>query len=117
MALFKIPAIPDALDALLDKEREILLSGQIEALPRLAPQKEKLLSQLPSTKVTSQQMEALRMKVDRNQELMVAASKGIRAVSRRLEALRTQKSQLRTYDAGGHSKNLTQRATTFEKRA
>ncbi|WP_424943776.1 flagellar biosynthesis protein FlgN [Aliiroseovarius crassostreae] len=117
MALFKIPAIPDALDALLDKEREILLSGQIEALPRLAPQKEKLLNQLPSAKATSQQVEALRRKADRNQELLVAVSKGIRAVSRRLEALRSQKTQLRTYDAGGHSKNLAKRATTFEKRA
>lgn len=117
MGLFNMTAISDQLDNLLDKEREILLAGRIEMLPRLAPQKEKLLERLSSSNISREQIEKLRRKADRNQELLLAASKGIRAVTRRLQALRSQKSQLRTYDSGGHSQNLARRASTFEKRA
>ncbi len=117
MALFNLLSVPDALRAVLDQERQLLLTGKIESLVKIAPEKERLLGQLAGSTDDTGLLDQLRRKADRNQELLVAVSKGIRAVSRRLETLRTQKTQLRTYDAGGQSQNLTQRKTTFEKRS
>ena len=107
----------EALRALLDQERQLLLTGKIEALTKIAPEKERLLSHLAGSTDDAGLLDQLRRKADRNQELLVAVSKGIRAVSRRLELLRTQKTQLRTYDSVGQSQNLTQRKSTFEKRS
>ncbi len=117
MALFKIPSVPDALERVLDQERQMLLSGNIEALAQLAPHKERLLTQLPTARAEQTVVEKLRQKADRNQELLRATAKGIRAVTRRLEILRRQKSELRTYDAGGQSMNLAKRGNKIEKRA
>lgn len=117
MALFKIPSISDALDRVLDQERQILLSGNIKALAQLAPHKERLFTQLSAAGPDPRVLENLRKKADRNQELLRAAAKGIRAVTRRLEMLRNQKSELRTYTAGGQSMNLAKRGNKVEKRA
>ncbi|MBT2132266.1 flagellar biosynthesis protein FlgN [Aliiroseovarius lamellibrachiae] len=117
MALFNLLPVPEALRALLDQERQLLLTGKIEALTKIAPEKERLLSHLAGSTDDAGLLDQLRRKADRNQELLVAVSKGIRAVSRRLELLRTQKTQLRTYDSVGQSQNLTRRKSTFEKRS
>lgn len=117
MALFNLLSVPEALRTLLDQERRLLLTGKIEALVKIAPEKERLLGQLAGATDDTSLLDQLRRKADRNQELLVAASKGIRAVSQRLDTLRTQKTQLRTYDAGGQSQNLTQHKATVEKRS
>ncbi|MDA5095105.1 flagellar biosynthesis protein FlgN [Aliiroseovarius sp. KMU-50] len=117
MAIYKHSDAATALNTLLDLERQYLLSGEIGILTSLAPEKERLMRLLPTTKQDTKHLKVLVKKITRNQSMLIAAGEGIRTASRRLEALRNQKSQLRTYDAGGQSHDLSHRTTSFEKRA
>ncbi|MCI2400223.1 flagellar biosynthesis protein FlgN [Aliiroseovarius subalbicans] len=117
MVLFDLPDIPAALERLLDHERQLILLGNFDGLVRVAPEKDKLLARLQGATDDASVVERIRTKADRNQELLVAVARGIKSVSRQLEALKTRKSQLRTYDAGGQSANLMPAKSTFERRA
>ena len=117
MALFRLPEVADALDRLLEQERELILKGRLEALVRLGTEKIRLLEKLPTTQVDAETLERLRAKADRNQELLGAVIRGIRSVSQRLEALQNTQKELRTYDSGGHSQDLRRTKASFERKA
>lgn len=117
MALFKIPSVVDALDDLLDRERQGILAGNLEQLARLAGEKTRLLERLAGSTSDIARIERLRVKADRNQELLAAVARGIRSVSRRLEAMKQPKATLRTYDKGGLSQDMTGKKPSIEKRA
>ncbi|KPN64851.1 hypothetical protein SAMN04488527_12116 [Aliiroseovarius crassostreae] len=117
MALFKRISPAQALNNLLDQERNLLLSGQLVELAKLGPEKERLFRLLPSMALSRTVIEQMRQKAEHNQALLLSANKGLRTVSRRLELLRNQKSQLRTYDAGGQSQDLARPSNKFEHRA
>lgn len=117
MALFSIPAAIDALDDLLDHERELIRSGKIDTLIRLAPEKERLLSRLPGSVDDAKTLARLREKVERNQQLLVSAARGIKAATARIEAIRQGRETLRTYGRDGASADLGQKPSGFNKRA
>jgi hypothetical protein len=89
----------DALEDLLDRERNALMAGDIEGLSRMFDEKERLLKALDGT--PENDLQAIKAKADRNQELLNSALDGIRTVSRRLETLREVRETLNTYDQGG----------------
>ncbi|WP_195821127.1 flagellar biosynthesis protein FlgN [Roseobacter sp. MH60115] len=92
----------DALDDVLDAEREALLAGNLDEIGRLLERKESLIDQLASLEEADRDpLEALNAKVMRNQALLDSALEGIRTVARRLSALRRVRSSLETYDEKG----------------
>lgn len=117
MALFKLPDVAEALDALLDQEREMILLGRLESLVQVGQEKLRLLEKLPAAGAGAGTLEKLREKADRNQELLAAVIRGIRSVSRRLEMLQRAQTELRTYDKGGQSQDLAKATRSFEHKA
>lgn len=117
MALFDRLGADGALERLLDQERQLILAGKIEMLSRIGPEKERLLSRLGQGRAMSPELDRLRRKADRNQQLLEATARGIRNVSRRLAAMKSRKAQLSTYDRGGQMASLNPVKSTIERRA
>ena len=88
MALFSMPAAVEALDDLLDHERQMILAGKIDALLRMGPEKERLMARLPRSVLDPDALVRLRKKAERNQDLLLAAARGIKAASKRIEAMK-----------------------------
>jgi|GEM_PF-1652908 flagellar biosynthesis/type III secretory pathway chaperone len=120
MGLFNPTRADDALDRLLDQERQLILSGRIEALAQVSAEKDRLMARLGQSHGDARDLDKLRRKADRNQHLLMAVAKGIRTVSRRLDALKAQqngRARFATYDRGGRTAQLTPGKAQFERRA
>ncbi|WP_261385784.1 flagellar biosynthesis protein FlgN [Tateyamaria omphalii] len=109
----------DELDDLLDSERAALLEGNLDDVKRLFERKTKLVDALSRfDDAESLNVQALRQKVERNQDLLQAAAEGVKSVARRLATIRRVRESLETYDARGQRKKVDLKAaTTLEKRA
>ncbi|MEO1238624.1 MAG: flagellar biosynthesis protein FlgN [Pseudomonadota bacterium] len=108
--------LADELEDLLDKEYDVLRSGTIADIPRLADQKARLMSGLQA----SAGMVALgrvREKATRNARLLEAAAAGIRSVTDRVTALRAGPQTFTTYSADGARSTVGSNGRTIEKRA
>lgn len=112
------PAL-DALEDLLDAERGVIRNGDLEGISRMADLKEALLRDVAATPdLPRAQLDRLRMKADRNQQLLQAAAQGVRAAMRRLDAIRRAQKPLNTYGPNGLREPLAgQRGGSVEKRA
>ena len=119
MTLNNIQQTINDLDQLLDQEREALLAGELEVLSEIHESKANLIDRLNELDVEDQETLAqLREKVGRNQDLLNSALEGIRAVSRRLAAVRRVRAKLETYTATGQKSEIeTQTEHALEKRA
>ncbi len=119
MTLNNIQQTINDLDQLLDQEREALLAGELEVLSEIHESKTNLIDRLNELDVEDQETLAqLREKVGRNQDLLNSALEGIRAVSRRLAAVRRVRAKLETYTATGQKSEIeTQTEHALEKRA
>jgi hypothetical protein len=87
------------MDDLLDKERLVLLNGDLDQATRLLHDKEALFerfTRLPGKEFTD--VERLRVKAERNQQLLLRAIEGIRAVNDRIQMLQRTRETLETYD-------------------
>ncbi len=92
----------EALNTILDQEREALLQGDLDHLSTLLVSKEELINEMnakPQTDLTA--MQKLDGKVKRNQLLLDGAMEGIRAVAKRLAHLRQVQGGLETYGPDG----------------
>lgn len=115
----KAQDIIDALDDLLEREREALLGGDLDSIARLLEEKEALFDRLNAlSQDTSPDLSALKGKVQRNQALLDNALKGIRAVAARMSAMRKIRRSLDTYDESGNRTTIEgHKAAQLEKRA
>ncbi|MEL7105919.1 MAG: flagellar biosynthesis protein FlgN [Pseudomonadota bacterium] len=106
----------DELEDLLDRERDVLRSGAVQDLPRLADQKARLMAGLSSAagKAT---LAHLRDKAARNARMLDAAAKGIRSVTDRVAALRAGPRTFTTYSASGARAIVGSKGGTVERRA
>ena len=111
------PTVSGDLMDLLERERVLILSGEIEQIVRLLPEKERLLTALNSTDQSQQSLKILQVEADRNQVLLGAVAQGIRTVQKRLSALHASGSELRTYTQAGHAENLANQRTNIERKA
>lgn len=93
-----------ALNDVLDAERSVLLSGQLDRLEGLAREKEQLLSRLGLVNGRPPELVKLRDKLTRNQALLSAAARGARAARDRIAVLRAGPAPLRTYEQDGAPK-------------
>ena len=109
----------NALDDLLDAERRALMNGDLDEISRLMARKEALIESLNAQEATDRaELDNLNSKVERNQELLNSALDGIRAVARRLAAMRRIRGSLDTYDAQGRKSAIDLRTDrSVEKRA
>ena len=106
----------EALADLLERERNALISGDLDGLARLADEKERLIED--ATDLNASGLQALREKASRNQELLNSALEGIRSVASRLDALREARDTLNTYDRSGQRQRIdTLRRPRVERRA
>ncbi|WP_116597636.1 flagellar biosynthesis protein FlgN [Primorskyibacter marinus] len=116
MAEQNIDDVRDALDDLLNAEREALLSGDLDQIGRMVSQKETLVADLSGADVSD--ISRLQQKLARNQILLDRALLGIRSVANRLGSLRRIRRSLETYDQTGRKSALeSTNQNRVEKRA
>ena len=108
-----------ALDDLFQREKEVLLSGQIDLLPPLLAQKTQLVDQLQNAGGDRRQdMQGLRQKAAENQVLLEQAGDGLRRVARRIADFQKLTHSFDTYDSRGHKRTIDgQVPRHVEKRA
>jgi len=99
----------DALEDLLDKERAAILSGALEDMGRIAGEKEKVLDSHTLTAPDQETLDRVQRKAARNQQLLSAAIRGVRAVAARLDVMRNGPGEMNTYDSAGQRKTLGRR--------
>jgi hypothetical protein len=102
---------------LLDREREMILSGKIDGLPRVTQEKERLIGRLAGMDTETGALARVRGKVERNQELLAAAARGLKAATRRMGAMTKRETNLRTYGRDGASASLTPAPSGINHRA
>jgi flagellar biosynthesis/type III secretory pathway chaperone len=109
----------DQLDALLEEERDALLSGDLERLNDMLPSKEALITTLNTDADTDHPgLQHLNIKVRRNQLLLDGALEGIRAVAKKMAHIRETRGAIETYDAEGRKKIIpAETERSVEKRA
>lgn len=107
------------LDALLDREREALTQGNVDALSEIAAEKDTLLDALSKADIREADLlSPVNEKVRRNHVLLEQALNGIRAVSGKLSSIRQVRNDFNTYDKTGQKSQVSnQDPTTVEKRA
>jgi len=113
------PDVERALDALLDRERAVVLSGRLDQLSQLVPEKEALLERLACSGLSAtSEPGRLMNKAVRNQELLENALKGLRSVANRIATLRQMSRSFDTYDQSGRrARILVRRENNVEHRA
>lgn len=111
--------IINALDDILDREREALLKGELDMIARLLEEKESMFDRLQDISVeTPAPLENLQGKVRRNQALLDGALRGINSVAERMSTLRKVRKTLETYDSSGRKTSIQSAPTNkVEKRA
>ncbi len=96
-----------ALDALLEEERNALLNGELEKLTAMLARKEALIDSLNNVIHTDiPTLQSLGTKVKRNQLLLDGALAGIRNVAQGFATLRRLRGSLQTYGSDGKKHNI-----------
>ena len=111
--------ILSGLDSLLERERSILLSGDLGQLQAVLSEKTGLIDALRALDAPHpEEVEALREKARHNQRLFDGALTGIRRVADRLAELRRIQHSFDTYDDSGRRQTIEGTvARKVEKRA
>lgn len=111
-------AIFDSLDQLLDRERQALMGGELEALNAILSEKEVLFDQLAELELQEGgALAVLQDKITRNQLLLDGALDGVRSVIDRMRMLRHLRKTQETYDSQGQRQAIQDEGGDFEKRA
>lgn len=104
-------------ERLLDEERRALMDGDLAALAGLVERKEALAHLLSGSDVSRERLAVLKVKAERNAELLAASARGVRTVIRRIGEIRDANGPLRTYGRDGMQQTLGTAAGSLEKRA
>lgn len=112
-------AVFSALDACLEREKEALLTGDLDAIAPLMEEKAELIAQLNALGATEDDaLTGLKDKAERNQVLLTGALEGIRRVSDRMKAMQSLRHSFDTYDQRGNLQTIDgQVVRHVEKRA
>lgn len=105
-----------ALDALLDAEREALLSGDFARLAQAAEHKERLMAMVARSGASVQVLTRLSEKADHNSRLLLASARGARDARARIDTLRAPKS-FSTYGPQGTATRLGNKSLTMKHKA
>lgn len=113
----KPASVADSVADLLERERDLIMAGQLEQLARLLPEKERLLGELRETKGDLPALSHMRDIAARNQVLLAAVLRGIRSVKLRLDELKSCRTELKTYTETGQAMHLNGREGRIERKA
>ena len=116
MPLFRSRDAADTLEDLLDRERAAILGGRFDLLSRMMAEKERLIRTTMAAQ-TENRMAQLRRKADRNHAMLLAASRGVQAVAKRLGEVMSKQRALQTYDRAGQRSGKSSGRGTLERRA
>lgn len=107
------------LHALLDRERQALLDGDLRGIGALMEEKAALVEELAGGATEdTEKLAPLHLKFRRNQELFDQALAGIRNVAERLGTLREMRRSMNVYDSSGRRETIESTAEKrLEKRA
>ncbi|MGH1369695.1 MAG: hypothetical protein ACRBCL_13865 [Maritimibacter sp.] len=118
MALFSTRAPTGELEDLLEKERVLIMGGDISGVLRLAKEKARLLSRVMNESENGADLERLRAMAERNNTLLASAARGIKRATERLQnADETPSSSLKTYGRDGTSQSVGPAPKSLTKRA
>ena len=99
---------------LLDREREILISGDLTQLTGAVKEKERILDMLNAKPGLSKiQIHTVQVALKRNQVLLQQAGNGIKSASKRLREPRSRRCNFRSYTKEGEA--LTFSSTKFSR--
>lgn len=117
MGLFEAQDTHVALEDLLMREREAIMSGQYDRLQKLTVEKESLLNALTKTRVDQKVLTRLREQTERNGILLDAMRAGVGSALDRVRALQEPKPALQTYDQSGRKREMKSEESTAVRRA
>lgn len=101
MGLFNLKDAHESLEDLLDRERLAVLDGRFDVLERMTAEKERLLRGFGRDSGSADGLSRLRLKSERNSQLLDAMRAGVIAAQDRLQAMQQKKDPLQTYDSSG----------------
>ncbi|WP_376875952.1 hypothetical protein [Albirhodobacter sp. R86504] len=117
----EILAALERLEGLLQVERHLIKGGNFDELDTLAREKDiamaAVLNDPASTRLHFDRLMQLREVAERNQRLIGAALKGIRAAQRRLEMIQRASKSIDSYDQLGRAKTIGSTAHHIERKA
>lgn len=105
----------DALNDLLDQERQLIRARDLDRLQRLLPRKEQLLTRIQEDAPAADVLEELREKSRLNATLLAAMAKGIKAALQQVRTAKDASSQ-KTYDQDGHRSSMSKNAEAFARK-
>lgn len=117
MGLFEIVPAADALADLFERERRAILAGRFDLLDRLGNEKERLFRAVERQRVGRSRLETLRRHARRNQDLLAAMERGVRAAVNRIATLNDGPVRLNTYGADGQRQVLGDPESALCRRA
>ena len=107
-----------ALEAILDAERDIILSGDFDDLAHISTEKEHILHRLKGIDRNLSSLQRVLSKANRNERLLNAMKSGIESARRILHDVSNPQKDLNTYSEDGNSVMiLGPRLNTMEKKA
>lgn len=116
-----ISQVVERLEGLLQVERHMIREGNFDGLETLAQEKEKALLALTTEGRKAPdilaRLDRIREIASRNQSLIGAALKGVRAAQRRLEMIQRASKSISSYDQLGRSRTIGGGANNIEHRA
>lgn len=102
--------------ALMARERDFLMAGDVANAARLGERKVRLLEKIETAGADPHQVSSIKSAAARNQLLIEAAERGVKAAHARLRALRDGVG-VNIYSAQGQRQMITKPKTTLQKRA
>lgn len=117
MALLEMKDAIDRLVDLLDRERRLILSGQLNGLRRLLVEKDRLIATVSQLDSGSDRLQIVRDKSARNQQLLHAAAAGLRSAKEYLDHQGQAGGSLATYDRSGCRTEQRVTQSSFIRRA
>jgi hypothetical protein len=103
---------------LLDREREVILTGPLTELDALVRKREALMEAILSDAAPPPEgfLTALKAKAERNSRLLLAAMAGLRAVREQIAEAGAARASLRTYTAAGAARDVLDPPKTRDAR-
>lgn len=101
---------------LLERERAMLIAGNIDGAVKLTSAKDKLAEKLMAALPDEEAVAAIRDSAERNRRLIDAAKRGVESAQRRIASLRRGVG-VNTYSASGARNLISRTQGTLHKRA
>lgn len=109
----------EALEALLEYERESLLQGALDHIVEISDEKIRLTNlMLNGRALDTSSLKRIRYKAGRNQKLLAASVRAVRFVNGRLNTVSNQGKLLNTYNKSGRTQQIGgNNGVRFEQRS